>query len=157
MISSLAEVPPWHAAAKNRVLAIYSLAVVPLRRKCQRTACEQEGVPCRSCSRALARHAAESQAGVPCRSCSRCTEPRSASCTDMGGCPGAWVGRAAAPELRLAWLRDVVRSSIITLDHVTTDANLADIFTKVLPASLHNQFRNILMSHAPTASIYPQP
>ena len=47
--------------------------------------------------------------------------------------------------MRLAWLRDVVRSSIITLDHVTTDANLADIFTKILTGPVHARIRVQLM------------
>lgn len=49
--------------------------------------------------------------------------------------------------MRLAWLRDIVRSEIICLTHVTTGKNLADIHTKILAGPAHARLRAVLMGH----------
>ena len=52
--------------------------------------------------------------------------------------------------MRLAWLRDVVRSEIIAMTHVSTGKNDADIHTKILAGPAHSRIRGNLMGHAPT-------
>ena len=50
--------------------------------------------------------------------------------------------------MRLAWLRDVVRSEIITMTHVSTGKNDADVHTKILAGPSHSRIRAALMGHA---------
>ena len=50
--------------------------------------------------------------------------------------------------MRLAWLREMVRNNLITVQHVATGDNHADVFTKVLPAAQHAVFRASLMGAA---------
>ena len=47
--------------------------------------------------------------------------------------------------MRLAWLRDVVRSEIISLTHVSTGKNNADVHTKLLSGPAHARIRANLM------------
>jgi hypothetical protein len=51
--------------------------------------------------------------------------------------------------LRLRFIRDHVRLSLISITHVVTTSNLADIFTKLLPGPQHHRIRNVLMGTAP--------
>ena len=50
--------------------------------------------------------------------------------------------------MRLAWLRKMVRNNLITVQHVATGDNHADVFTKFLPAAQHAVFRASLMGAA---------
>ena len=54
--------------------------------------------------------------------------------------------------MRLAWLRDVVRSEIISMTHVSTGKNDADIHTKILAGPAHRRIRAALMGHAPAGT-----
>jgi hypothetical protein len=47
--------------------------------------------------------------------------------------------------IRLAFLREHVRNGLINVEHVRTALNLADIFTKILPAADHARIRRVLM------------
>lgn len=49
----------------------------------------------------------------------------------------------------LRFIRDHVRLSLISITHVVTTSNLADVFTKLLPGPQHHHIRNILMGTAP--------
>jgi hypothetical protein len=51
--------------------------------------------------------------------------------------------------LRLRFIRDHVRLSLVSITHVVTTANLADIFTKLLPGPHHHRLRSTLMGNAP--------
>jgi hypothetical protein len=57
-------------------------------------------------------------------------------------------------SMRLKWLREMVRNSLVGIRHVSTGDNHADIFTKILPAHLHETFRAVLMGHAPSTVAY---
>jgi len=50
--------------------------------------------------------------------------------------------------IRLAFLREQVRSDLIAVQHVGGDLNLADIFTKILPGPEHARIRRVLMGMA---------
>lgn len=50
--------------------------------------------------------------------------------------------------IRLAFLREHVRNGLVNVEHVRTSLNLADIFTKILPAPEHDRIRRILMGMA---------
>lgn len=56
--------------------------------------------------------------------------------------------------MRLKWLREMVLHDLIGISHITTGDNIADVFTKILPATLHARFRAILMGTATLAAIY---
>jgi hypothetical protein len=47
--------------------------------------------------------------------------------------------------MRLKWLREMVRNSLVGVRHIVTGDNHSDIFTKLLPATKHAEFRAILM------------
>jgi hypothetical protein len=47
--------------------------------------------------------------------------------------------------IRLAFLREHVRNGLINVEHVRSALNLADIFTKILPATDHARIRRVLM------------
>ena len=55
--------------------------------------------------------------------------------------------------LRLAWIRQQVTNSLIAVRHIATSANVADVFTKVLPPSSHCRFRDILMGTVAISTI----
>jgi len=55
--------------------------------------------------------------------------------------------------LRLAWIRQQVTNSMVSVRHVVTSANVADVFTKVLPPSSHSRFRDILMGTVAISTI----
>ena len=48
-------------------------------------------------------------------------------------------------SMRLKWLREMVRNSLVGIRHVLTGDNHADIFTKILTAHQHDTFRAVLM------------
>ena len=56
--------------------------------------------------------------------------------------------------MRLKWLRETVRNSLVGVRHVMTNDNHADIFTKLLPATKHAEFRPILMGTAAATVVY---
>ena len=56
--------------------------------------------------------------------------------------------------MRLKWLREMVLHDLIGISHITTGDNIADVFTKILPATLHARFRAILMGTATLVAIY---
>ena len=56
--------------------------------------------------------------------------------------------------MRLLWLREMVRNSLVRIKHVATGDNHSDIFTKILPAHKHNTFRAILMGNESAPVIY---
>ena len=47
--------------------------------------------------------------------------------------------------IKLAFLREHVRNGLVNVEHVRSALNLADIFTKILPAATHARIRRILM------------
>ena len=47
---------------------------------------------------------------------------------------------------RIAFLRELVQNKTITLLHISTKGNIADIFTKVLPASTFHELRQYMLS-----------
>ena len=47
--------------------------------------------------------------------------------------------------IRLAFLREQVRRDLVCVEHVRSAHNLADVFTKILPAPDHDRIRRILM------------
>ena len=55
--------------------------------------------------------------------------------------------------MRMWWLRQQAEDSTITLRHVPSRQQLADIFTKVLPAPTFTVLRDALMAHAPLPSL----
>ena len=55
--------------------------------------------------------------------------------------------------MRLAWLRDVVRSALISAGHIDGNGNSADIHTKILPGPLHAKHRASLMGHTGLTSL----
>jgi len=57
-------------------------------------------------------------------------------------------------SMRLKWLREMVRNSLVGIRHVLTGDNHADIFTKILPAHQHNVFRAVLMGTATATVAY---
>jgi len=57
-------------------------------------------------------------------------------------------------SMRLKWLREMVRNSLVGIRHVLTGDNHADIFTKLLSAKTHAEFRAILMGWAPATASY---
>jgi hypothetical protein len=56
--------------------------------------------------------------------------------------------------LRLSWLQEIVRNNIVNIRHISTENNLADVFTKDLPASQHARLRAMLMGHAPSSVLF---
>jgi hypothetical protein len=50
--------------------------------------------------------------------------------------------------MRLLWLREMVRNSLVHIRHVATDDNHSDIFTKISPAHKDIAFRATLMGTA---------
>ena len=57
-------------------------------------------------------------------------------------------------SLRLKWLREMVRNSLVGIRHIATGDNHADVFTKILPAPLHATFRAVLMGSTAAAVVY---
>jgi hypothetical protein len=57
-------------------------------------------------------------------------------------------------SMRLKWLREMVRNSLVGIHHVLTGNNHADIFTKILPAHQHDAFRAALMGTATATVAY---
>lgn len=53
--------------------------------------------------------------------------------------------------MRLAWLREMVRSNLIHVQHLEGDKNPSDVFTKILSAPRHAHLRSILMGTAVAA------
>ena len=51
--------------------------------------------------------------------------------------------------MRMWWLRQQAEDNTIQLSHVPSRHQLADIFTKVLPAPTFTALRDSLMTHAP--------
>ena len=51
--------------------------------------------------------------------------------------------------IRLAFLREQVRSDLISVQHVGGDMNLADVFTKILPGTVHADMRRVMMGLPP--------
>ena len=56
--------------------------------------------------------------------------------------------------MRLKWLREMVRNSLVGIRNIATGDNHADVFTKILPAPLHATFRAVLVGSAAAAVIY---
>lgn len=52
-------------------------------------------------------------------------------------------------DCRQEWVRTLRDSAIITPKHVTSADNLADLFTKILPASTFVRLRNRMMRQLP--------
>ena len=55
--------------------------------------------------------------------------------------------------IRIAWIREMVKNSLIDVRKIATKANVSDIFTKVLSPIEHTRFRSVLMGTATLASI----
>ena len=55
--------------------------------------------------------------------------------------------------MRMWWLRQQAEDGVITMRHVPSRHQLADIFTKVLPAPVFVALRDSLMTHAPLPSL----
>lgn len=55
--------------------------------------------------------------------------------------------------IRVAWIREMVKNSLIDVRKIATKANVSDIFTKVLSPIEHTRFRGVLMGTATLASI----
>jgi hypothetical protein len=51
-------------------------------------------------------------------------------------------------SMRLAWIREIVRNSLVDTRYIDTAANAADLFTKVLSALARAVHRPFLMGHA---------
>jgi len=56
-------------------------------------------------------------------------------------------------SMRLAWLREAVRTQVVRLVHVTTGLNEADIQTKILTGPAHGRIRAVLMGHTAEMSV----
>ena len=55
--------------------------------------------------------------------------------------------------IRIAWIREMVKNSLIDVRKIATHSNVADVFTKVLAPIEHRKFRAVLMGEAPLASL----
>ena len=47
--------------------------------------------------------------------------------------------------LRLAFIREAVRLNLVSITHIATTDNVADVFTKQLPGPIHRRLRGLLM------------
>mmetsp|Transcript_44916 Transcript_44916/g.111831 ORF Transcript_44916/g.111831 Transcript_44916/m.111831 type:complete len:156 (+) Transcript_44916:1223-1690(+) len=59
-------------------------------------------------------------------------------------------------DRRHFYIRDLVENHVLTVPFVSTTSNMADIFTKPLPASAFYPLRNAIMNHVP-AKFTPAP
>jgi len=50
--------------------------------------------------------------------------------------------------LRIAWIREMVSNSLVSVRKIATSANVSDAFTKVLTPAEHQRFRAVLMGSA---------